>query len=440
MPSTSTIKRLTNSMNKQLLLPLLLLLAFPLHNAYAAVEEIDSVVAVVDDDVITRSELDSRLQAIIKQLRQKGTQLPPMNVLERQLLERMIIEQLQQAQAKQLGISIGDEELNKVIDNIAAQNKLTLLQFREALQKDGVSFASFREEIRKEVITARLRNNQVTKRINVSPQEIDTLLEAQRRDQSKNEELHLQHILIDLPADATPEQIAASRDKATQLLAELRGGADFGNLAVTHSSGPKALEGGDIGWRRLVQLPVAFAEAIKGLRAGEVSAPIRSSSGFHLLKLLERRGEKRHMIRQVNARHILIRSSALVSDQEAQQRLIRLRERIQNGEDFGELARAHSDDTSAANGGELGWADPEIYVESFRDTINKSKPGEVSAPFKSQFGWHILQVMEWRNHDNTEEFERNRAYEALRERKAEENTETWLRNMRDEAYIEIRLE
>jgi peptidyl-prolyl cis-trans isomerase SurA len=434
------------TMKRVHLLPLLLLLG-TLQTAVAAdtaqpkIEEIDGIAAVVDDDVITRAELQWRLQALTKQLREKGTPPPPMAVLQRQMLERMIIEQLQLAQAKQLGITVNDEELNKVVERIAEQNKLTLLQFREALQGEGLSFAAFREEIRKEVIITRLRSNQVAKRIDVSPQEIDNLLETQRRDQSENEELHLQHILITLPADATPEQIAAGRDKVTQLLEELRAGADFATVAISHSAGPRALEGGDIGWRRLAQLPVSFAAALKGLSAGEISTPVRSTSGFHLLKLLERRGEQRHLVRQVNARHILISTSALISDQEARQRLERLRERILGGENFAELARAHSDDTgSAAKGGELGWADPAIFVEAFRDTIARSQPGEITAPFKSQFGWHILQVEAWRDHDNTEEVERNRAFEALHERKMAEETENWLRNMRDEAYIDIRLE
>lgn len=428
-------------MKKLRTLSLLFLLGLAAPVLHAAVEEIDGIAAVVDDDVITRIELDNRLQTLLKQLQQKGTQLPPMRVLQRQMLERLIVEKLQMAQAKQLGISVGDEELNKVIERIAAQNKLSLLQFREALQREGVSFATFREEIRQEVIITRLRSSQVGKRIDISPQEIDNLLESQHRNQSKNEELHLQHILIGLPSDASPEQIAESRSKVEQVLAELRAGADFSNMAISHSAGPQALEGGDIGWRRLAQLPVAFAEALKEMGAGEISEPIRSTSGFHLLKLLEKRGEERSIVRQVNARHILISTSALISDHEAKDRLERLRERILNGEDFAELARAHSDDTgSAANGGELGWADPSIYVEAFRDTINKSKVGKISAPFKSQFGWHILQVEGWREHDNTTEVERNRAYEALKQRKTEEETENWLRRLRDEAYVDIRLE
>ncbi len=431
-------KRLPMTMKMRFILPLLLLLSTPLH---AAVEEIDGIAAVVDDDVITRGELTTRLQALVAQLQKKGTQLPPLKVLQRQLLERMIVEQLQLAQASQLGIKVGDEELNKIIERIAEQNKLSLLQFRSTLENDGVSFATFREEIRKEVIITRVRNSQVDKRVNVSPQEVDNLLESQRRNQSKNQEFHLQHILIALPADASPEQIAESQAKVTQLLGELRGGADFGNMAVSHSAGPQALEGGDIGWRRLAQLPVAFAEAVKGMSVGEISEPVRSTSGFHLLKVVEQRGEERQVVRQVNARHILITTSALISDAEAKQRLERLRERILGGEDFAELARAHSADTgSAAKGGELGWADPAIFVEAFRDTIKRSKPGAISAPFKSQFGWHILQVNEWRDHDNTAEVERNRAFEALRERKTTEETENWLRRLRDEAYVDIRLD
>lgn len=428
-------------MKKIILLPLLLLLGLSALPLQAAFEEIDGIAAVVDDDVITRGELNLRLKTLVKQLQQKGTRLPPMPVLQRQLLERMIVEKLQLAQAKMLGITVGDEELNKIIENIAAQNKMSLMQFREALQGEGIAFSNFRENIRNEVIITRLRNNQVVKRVNVSPQEIDNLLETQRRQQAKSEELHLQHLLIALPTDASPEQIAAGKEKAAQLLGELRAGADFTNMAISHSAGPKALEGGDIGWRRLAQLPVAFAKALNNVPVGGITEPVRSSSGFHLLKLLEKRGEERNIVRQVNARHILIRSSALISDTEAKSRLERLRQRILNGEDFGELARAHSDDTgSAAKGGELGWADPSIYVEAFREVLKTTKKGEISAPFKSEFGWHILQVEAWREHDNTDEVERNRAFEALRQRKIEEDSENWLRQLRDEAYVDIRLD
>ncbi len=428
-------------MNKQRLLSLFLALAMALPAFAADIEELDSIVAVVDDDVITRSELDARLDTLIDQLRQKGQQLPPMDVLQRQMLDRMILETLQLAQAKQIGIKVDDEDLNRIIERIAKSNNLSLLQFREALAGEGIEFANFREEIRNEVTITRLRNNQVIKRINISPQEIDNLVESMRRNKTENEELHLQHILIALPSDSSPEQVEQGQRKVAQLLAELKAGADFGNLAISYSAGPQALEGGDLGWRRLAQLPVDFAEAIKELGAGEVSAPIRSASGFHLIRVADKRGADRNIIRQVNARHILIRTSALVSDSEAQQRLARLRERILGGEEFGTLAKAHSEDTgSAVKGGELGWANPAIYVEAFKETINNSQIGEISAPFKSQFGWHILQVQAWRDYDNTAERERTQAAEALQERKTEVDSAAWRRRLRDEAYIEVRLD
>ncbi|MDH5785655.1 MAG: peptidylprolyl isomerase [Chromatiales bacterium] len=427
------------TMTKQLLLSLLLLL-LPFSIATAAIEEIDGIAAVVDDDVITRSELQRRLQDLLKQLQEKRAQLPPLTILKQQLLERMIIESLQLAQAKQLGINVEDEELNRIIERIAGENKLSLLQFREELQRQGIPFATFREDIRREVVISRLRSNRINNSIEVTPQEIDNLLETQRRNQSRNEELHLQHILIALPGDASSEQIAEAQQEANQLYEQLRGGADFTNLAISHSDAPQALEGGDIGWRRLAQLPTTLANAISELQGGGFGKPVRNSSGFHLFKLLEKRGDERHMVRQVDARHILIRTNDLISDSEAKARLERLRERILSGEEFAELARAHSDDGSARSGGDLGWADPSIYVESFRDTINRSQIGEVSHPFKSQFGWHILQVRQWRSHDNTEAHERNQAYEALRERKIEEETENWLRRLRDEAYVDTRLE
>lgn len=423
---------------KRLLLPLLLLLSSGLH---AAVTELNGIVAVVDDDVITRSELTQRLGDVVAQLRQKGMQLPPLKVLQRQMLERMIVEQLQLAQAKQLGIVVDEEHINKVIENIARENGLGLLQFREALQKDGVSFAYFRQQIRNEITITRLRSSQVSKRIDVTPQEVDALLASQQQKQSHNEEYRLQHILISLPTDATPEQVDSTRQRAQQVVNALQQGEDFTKLAISHSQGPQALDGGDIGWRRLAQLPTPFAKALEEMAIGEHSSLIRSGNGFHLLKLVEKRGSQRHIVRQVKARHILLRSSELVADHDAKQRLARLRERILGGEDFSALATAHSEDPgSARNGGDLGWADPSIYVQAFRDALKETAPGKISKPFKSQFGWHILQVQQWREHDNTEEYLRNKAFEALRARKTEEETENWLRSLRDEAYVELRLD
>jgi peptidyl-prolyl cis-trans isomerase SurA len=425
-------------MRYTLFVPLLLLLSTTL---FAAVEELNGIAAVVDDDVITWSELDRRVETVAQQLRQKNTRLPPRDILERQILERLILEQLQLKQAEQLGIRVNDEELNKVVANIASKNNLTLEQFRAALARDGLSFAFFREQIRNELVMGRLRSNQVDNRVNVTPQEVDAFLEGQRGQQERNSEYHLYHILVSVPGSASPEQVQASRAKAEEVLGKLRDGADFRQMAVAYSDGQQALEGGDLGWRRAAQLPSLFAEVVLEMQPGQVSGLIRSSSGFHILQLADKRGQERQLIRQVHARHILLKTSPLVSDSEARNRLLRLRERIRGGEPFAELARAHSEDPgSAVKGGDLGWADPSIYVREFQEALNNNPVGTISEPFKSQFGWHIMEVLAWRDYDNTEEARRNQAFQALRQRKIEEAEQNWLRRLRDEAYVELRLE
>lgn len=425
-------------MRQILLFPLLLLLSTSLA---AAVQELNGIAAVVDDDVITWSELNQRVESISQQLTQKNTPLPPRNILERQILDRLILEHLQLRRAEQIGIQVDDESLNRVIANIANDNRMSLEQFRATLARDGITFAFFREQIRNEIIMTRLRTTQVDNRVNVSPQEVDAFLESQKGQLERNTEYHLYHILIAVPGSASPEQVEGARTKAEKVIAELKQGADFQQMAVSYSSGQQALEGGDLGWRRAAQLPTLFAEKVLNMQPGQISELVRSASGFHILQLAEKRGQGRHIIRQVNARHILLKTNPLVSESEARNRLARLRERILGGEDFAELARAHSEDPgSAVKGGELGWADPGIYVQEFQDALTNNSVGAVSQPFKSQFGWHIMQVQGWRNHDNTEEALRNQAFQALRQRRIEEEQQDWLRRLRDEAYVEYRLE
>lgn len=417
---------------------LLCTLANPLH---AAVQEINGIAAVVDDDVITWNELNRRVETISAQLRQRGVQLPPQAILERQILERLIMEQLQLKRAREVGIQVDDEQLNGIIARIAEENGMPLSQFRSALEADGMSFAFFREQIRNEVMISRLKTNQVDNRVNVSPQEVEVFLEAREQQSEQDSEYRLRHILVSLPGNASPEQVEEGREKAEGLLRRLQQGEDFRQLAIAYSDGQQALEGGDLGWRRTGQLPTLFAEVVMQMQPGEHSEVIRSSGGFHLLLLEAKRGQETAIVRQVNARHILIRTSELVSDNEARDRLQRLRERILGGEDFATLARANSEDPgSAVKGGELGWNDPGIYVESFRNALSNTEVGEISRPFKSPFGWHILQPLGWRDHDNTEEQLRNQAFQTLRERKIEEQTQSWLRRLRDEAYVEYRLE
>lgn len=417
---------------------LLLTLANPLH---AATKEINGIAAVVDDDVITRNELDRRVDTLIEQLKSKGTRQPPRAILERQMLERMIVEKLQLTLAQKRGIQVADEQLNQIIEDIARRNKMNMTQFRAALKKDGIGFASFREQIRNDVIISRLKNNVVDSRVNVSPQEVDTFLESQKQQIGKNTEYKLRHILVALPGNASPEQIQEKKRKAEGLLAKLRKGEDFRQIAISYSDGPQALEGGDLGWRKLAQLPSLFADVVTGMKKGEISKLIRSSGGFHLLQLVDERGEKKVMLRQVHARHILIATNKLVSSDEARNRLTRLRQRIVKGEDFAKLAELNSDDKgSGIKGGDLGWADPSIYVPEFQQALKETKVKTISPPFKTQFGWHIVEPLGWRTVDNTEEAKRNEAFIALRQRKAEEETQNWIRQLRDEAYVEYRLD
>ncbi len=417
---------------------LLLTLANPLH---AATKEINGIAAVVDDDVITRNELDRRVDTLIKQLNSKGTPLPPRAILERQMLERMIVEKLQLTMAQKRGIQVADEQLNQIIEDIAKRNKMNMTRFRAALKKDGIGFAGFREQIRDEVIISRLKNNVVDSRVNVSPQEVDAFLESQKQQSGKNTEYKLRHILVALPGNASPEQIQEKKRKAEGLLAKLRKGDDFRQIAISYSDGPQALEGGDLGWRKLAQLPSLFADEVTGMKKSEVSKLIRSSGGFHILQLADERGEKKVMLRQVHARHILVATNKLVSSDEARKRIARLRQRIVKGEDFAKLAEINSDDRgSAIKGGDLGWADPSIYVPEFQQALKETKVSTVSPPVKTQFGWHIVEPLGWRTVDNTEEAKRNEAFIALRQRKAEEETQNWLRQLRDQAYVEYRLD
>lgn len=407
--------------------------------------EIDSVVAIVNDAVITRSELDDQIRTIKQQLRQQNTPAPAANVLQKQVLERLISSRLQLQLAANTSIRVDDDTLNRAINRIAAQNKLSLTEFRAVLEKDGFSFDKFREDIRDEITITRLRQRQVDSRITVTDQEVSQFLAAQARQGKSDDEYRLGHILIALPEAASPAQIQAARQKAEKTLEKLQanagGGADFKETAIAVSDGQQALEGGDLGWRSAGQLPSLFAAQVPAMKVGELSGIIRSSGGFHIVKLLDYRGGKRHTVTQTLARHILIRTTELITDDDASMRLQQLVQRIKKGEDFAELALSVSDDTlSAAKGGSLDWVSPGDMVPAFEQAMNELQPGQISVPFKSEFGWHIVQVQARREYDNTEEYTRNQALEALRSRKIEEEYQNWLRRLRDEAYVEYRLD
>ncbi|MGD8812468.1 MAG: peptidylprolyl isomerase [Thioalkalispiraceae bacterium] len=432
-------------MNK--FLYLISLLAFLLANPLSAgastsqITELDYIIAIVNDDVLTRSELDDRMQMVIKQLQQKDTRLPSQEVLQRQVLEQLIMEKIQLQRAQKVGVRVNDEALNNVLSNIARTNGLTLQEFRTVLEKDGYRYEDFRENIRNEMIIKQLRERRVENRVNVSPQEVDTYLASQKNRKGSDIEYNLGHILISLPEAANAEQIQQAQQKAQQVLKQLREGADFEQTAIAVSSGQLALKGGQIGWRKTAQMPTLFADIVPEMKVGEYSDLIRSASGFHIVKLQDKRSDvQRHIIEQTLARHILIRPNELRSNAEVEQRLKQLRARIINGEDFAILARSHSDDkASAADGGSLGWVSPGLMVQRFEQQMNQLKPGEISQPFQTRYGWHIVQVMSRRKYDNTEEYQRLQARNNISQRKTEEAVENWLRRLRSEAYVEYRI-
>ena len=401
--------------------------------------EADRIIAVVNEEVITLHELRSRMAQVERQLRQQGTQLPPRDVLEKHILERLIVDRVQVQLAKETGLRIDDAQLDQALARIAEGNRMGLAEFRANLEQDGIPWMKFREEIRNEMTIGRLREREVDSKILVSEGEIDNFLEAGGG--MGSEEFNLAHILLRVPEQARTEQLVRLQARAEDILAQLRRGADFAQLAASNSDAPDGLSGGLMGWRPLDRLPSLFAEEVPKLKPGEVSAVLRSPAGFHILKLLERRGGaiKAQPVEQTRARHILIKTSELVPEAEARRKLVTLKERLSHGADFAELARLHSNDLSAAKGGDLGWLNPGDTVPDFERAMNSLKPGQVGEPVQSPFGWHLIQVLE-RRMDVSKERVRQTARMALRERKADEAYQDWLRQMRDRAYVEYRLE
>ncbi len=423
-----------------------LLLALPVTSplrpaAAAGTEELNAIVAVVNDDVIVNSELQREVAAVIPELKARGTPIPPAQVLSKQVLNRIISKRLQAQRAKQLGIKVDDAALNATIAKIAERNRISVEELRASLEGGGTRFEDFREDTRSQMIDGQLQRQEVLNTITVTEPEIDRFLEKESGRLVERSEVRLQHILIAFPDGATPDQIQKAQAKAAGLVRQLRGGADFAKLAVANSDGQQALEGGDLGWFKLAEVPALVADPARTLGKGEVSDPLRSQGGFHIVKLSDLKGSEADVVTQTQARHILLRTSEVLSDDDAKTRLAQLRLRIVGGDDFAILARSHSDDTgSALKGGDLGWVSPGDTVPDFEQVMTALAPKEVSQPFKSPFGWHLLQVLDRRQADTTAEVMRQKAKDAIRERKAKEATELWLRRLRDEAYVEIRLD
>ena len=403
---------------------------------------VDRIVAVVNKEVVTASELRERVELAARELARQRTPLPERALLERQVLERLIIDKAQLQLAADSGLRVDELQLDRAVDRIAENNKMTLAAFRRALENDGVVLARFREELRQQIVMQRLREREVDERIEVGETEIDLYLEEQKAGRGEREEYNIAHILVRLPDQASPERIEQGRARAEKVLAEARAGADFGALAASYSDAGDALQGGQMGWRAADRLPDLFANALRGLKAGESTEVLRSPAGFHVLRLVERRGAGADQVTsQTHLRHILVKTSEVVSEADARRRLADLRERIvAGGVDFAALARLHSVDASAARGGDLGWVFPGDTVPEFERAMNALKPGEVSQPVQSPFGWHLIQVLERRTGSLPPERLRLMARQALRERKSEDAYQEWLRQLRDRTYVEIRLE
>ena len=416
------------------------LLVHPVSAAPERVIEADRIVAVVGDDVITYFDLRTRLAAALKQLQKQGTPLPPQDELERQMLERLIMERTQLQYARESGLKIDDTQLDQAIGRIAAGNKMTPQQFRTALEKDGVQYAQFREEIRNEMVTVRLREREVDSKLIVSDGEIDNYL-ADQAAKGGGEEYQLAHILLRAPESASPEQLQKLRLRGEQALKRAQAGENFAELTATFSDAPDALKGGDLGWRPLDRLPALYAEVSARLQPGQVSELLRSSAGFHIVKLINKRGGNMPAsVQQTHARHILVRINEVVSEAEARHKLESVRERIVNGVDFAEQARLYSQDGSAAKGGDLGWLSPGDTVPEFERAMDALKVNEISPVIQTPFGMHLIQVQERREQDVSAERKRGAARQALRERKLDDAYQDWLRQLRDRTYVENRLE
>jgi len=402
---------------------------------------LNRIVAIVNDDVIVSSELEDAIVDVIRQLQEKGTTVPDRPVLVKQVLERLVVDTLQLQIARNNGISIDDSMLNSEVQALAKENGVTLTQFREVLERDGYSYMKFREDLRRQLLIQQVRRQMVSSRIKVNEQEVDNLLATMKASGQGDVEYHLSHILVAIPEASGPEAIQQAEQRANGILERLRSGANFTDVAIAESDGQTALEGGDIGWRALGQIPSLFVDTVKNMQVGDVSDIIRSSGGYHIIKLVEKRGDERHIVQQTKVRHILLKPDEVNTDAEVRTRIEQLEIRLRGGEDFATLALTNSQDTlSAANKGELGWVNQGDTVPEFEDAMNRLAPGQISAPVKSQFGWHIIQVLERRDHDSTEEYERSKVRNLIRSRKYTEELFLWLRRLRDESYVEYRTE
>jgi peptidyl-prolyl cis-trans isomerase SurA len=403
----------------------------------AAPKPLDHIVVIVNDDVITRTMLDDRVNDFRKQLALSQLSRIDPKTLKKQVLERMIRDTIQLQQAKQFGITIDDLMLNRMLEQIAQSNKMSLDSFREAIESEGMDYTRFREQTRNDVIIKQLQQRIVASKVSVSEQEIQQYIEQNETLDTSKVSYHLRHILVAIPEAAAADDINKAKRKAESIYQQVQQGSKFEDLAVNESDGRNALQGGDLGERKANELPQLFVDAIKDLNVGETSKPVKSASGFHLLQLISSSNDQ-HMVEQIHARHILLRTSSELSDEQARKKLLELKQQIEEGKSFAELASEYSEDPgSRIKGGDLGWAGPGEFVGVFEDVAKNLPIGQVSEPFKSKFGWHILKVLERREHDQAKSTKEDEARTAIQARKVDEELRLWLRRIRDEAYVEF---
>ena len=409
-------------------------------NIFSKIELIDRVVAVVDSGVIMESQLNSRVEEILIRLKSDTTELPPINLLEEQVLDRLIIEEIQLQLADRAGIKISDSELNQTLSRVSSQNNLSLEDFRLKLEAEGTSYKSFRDTIKKELIIQRVQRGRVGGKVDISEQEIENFINSEEGKSQLAEQYNVQHILLSVKSGSTEQQIEKIRNEANNLITRLEGDESFEKLATSYSSGQEALEGGFLGWRTSAELPSLFANVVTELKVGEVAQPLRSGAGFHILKLTDKRGNTVKFLDQTLARHILVQPSEIRTENQAEELINDIYERLTNGEDFKQLARQFSEDPgSKMDGGELGWSNPGDYDPIFEKTLNATEIGKISEPVQSSFGWHIIEAMDRRNEDVSQEEQKNRAYQIIFKRKFEQELQSTLIELRAEAYVDIKL-
>lgn len=401
---------------------------------------LDGIAAVVNEGVVLKSELELEMQRIVERLEQQGTQVPPMSTLAGQVLERLIINRIQLQRAERIGIQISDETLNVALSNVAQRNGTTLSELPAVLAQQGVEYTAYRAEMRDQLAIEQLRQRDVVGRIGITPRELDEYLERQQGRAFHNQEFNLSQILVSISASATTEEVEKASQEVTEIFEKLQAGESFVELAITHSDGQKALEGGSLGWRKGEELPTLFAEIVPGLEIGQASEPIRSASGFHIVHLDDRRGGEPIMQQQTRARHILISTNEVLDDEAVEQKLLEIRQQILDGDSFEAVAKVISEDPgSAVDGGDLGWNGPGVFVPEFQAVCDALEIDEISDPFQTSYGWHIIQLLDRRLHDTTDELQRQQAIMALRNSKMSEETELWMRRLRDEAFVEYRM-